>query len=84
MFLWVLCTHKANLGSTEIPIFRDLGELSAFCTPHPSSGGGGVVGDDDDHFFELPPTGTETYPKHNIVLPLSSEIELSKVGPQNA
>ena len=33
----------------------------------------------DEHFFGLPPTGAETYPKHSSLLQLSSEIEVSKV-----
>ena len=42
----------------------------------------GVVDVGDEHFFELPPTGTEIYPKHSIVLQLSSENEAFKEGPQ--
>ena len=48
----------------------------------PPGRGVGVVDVGDEHFFGLPPTGTETYPKHSIVLQLSSENEAFKEGPQ--
>ena len=35
----------------------------------------------DEHFFGLPPTGAETYPKHSSLLQLSAENDASKVGP---
>ena len=50
--------------------------------PLPPGRGVGVVDVGDEHFFELPPTGTEIYPKHSIVLQLSSENEAFKEGPQ--
>ena len=63
--------------------FRNI--FSGFATFLYLGPGGGVelVGGDYQPYFPMPQTVSGTYPKHSSVLQRISEIELSKVVPQN-